>query len=631
MNKKLIVISCVAILIILPLFIFFVNRSNQARAREEARKQEAAASAVAGDSTGSSVSNTGKSDLDLISEPFPLSLEAAGLEPERKSVVLKNGIYTVTFDTKGASVSSVVLNEYKENGGDLEMICKTVPDSKAFMLYRGSDLRNPIDEVFDIERQTPDSITFRRDYNLNGKNVTLRKTFVLSEQYMLKLNTSISGLSQADLDSFGSSVYTLEFAPFLGPAPSAGGKGRSSADARSFYILDTGRTVRSFIFFKKKDGKKRGINFDGSSKSVFSYKNGFDWFEWTGKYFSAVMIPADRDGFAVSVYKRSAHDNSIYLMRNNSLKPSSDGSLAISDDVYAYIGPQLKDRLQRFDYKEDNDFGLKDLSLSKAMEGGGAFPWLQNILKFLMKIFYRWIPNWGVSIILLTLLIKLLLYPLNSRSARSAAAMQKIAPRLEEIRKEYKDDPQAQNQAIMALYKKHNVSPFSSLLPMIIQLPILFAVYGLLNKHFELRGAMFIPGWIEDLSIPETVCVLPFSLPFLGNQVHILPVIYGLSMVFSMIWTQRQSTAGQTKGFQKFMIYGLPIILFFSLYGVSSGLLVYWTVMNILSILQQIYENGKLRKADAAEKSAENGSLGKDDPNYRVLPPKAKKNKKNRR
>ncbi|HAL18017.1 MAG TPA: membrane protein insertase YidC [Spirochaetaceae bacterium] len=617
MNRKLIIISCVAIIVILPLFIYFVNARNQKRAAAGVAEQTGdARDAVAAEIPADKANDVARSDIRLIGDAYSSSFVASDSNAQRQSVVLKNDVYTIAFDSKGASVSSIVLNEYKEKGSDLEILYKTDPDKRAFLLYRGGDLNSPIDDVFEVESRTADTVVFRRDYILNGKPVTLRKAFAISNQYMLRINVSLTGLSTSDLAGLTSNAYSLEFAPYLGPAPSGSKKG-SSADARNFYI--------------KKDKKRRGINFAGSSKNVFVYKDGFDWFEWTGKYFSVIMIPESREAFDVSAYKRGAYDNSVILSRNNDFIPSPDGSVELSDSVYSYIGPQLKDKLQLFDYKEDNDFKLSGLSLSKAMEGGGALPWLQNILKFIMKIFYGWIPNWGVSIIFLTLFIKILLYPLNARSARSAAAMQKVAPRLEEIRKEFKDDPQKQNQAIMSLYKKNNISPLSSMLPMLIQLPILFAVYGLLNKHFELRGAMFIPGWIEDLSVPDTVYELSFSIPFLGNQVHILPIIYGLSMVFSMVWTQKQNTAGQTKGFQKFMIYGLPIILFFSLYNVSSGLLVYWTVMNVFSILQQMYENSKLKASAAAENAAADSNGGKGGLNVKVLPPKAKKNKKNRR
>jgi YidC/Oxa1 family membrane protein insertase len=138
---------------------------------------------------------------------------------------------------------------------------------------------------------------------------------------------------------------------------------------------------------------------------------------------------------------------------------------------------------------------------------------------------------------------------------------------------------------------------------MLLQFPILIAFYGLLNKHFELRGAMFIPGWIPDLSVPETVATLPFNLPFLGNEIHLLPIFYTVSMIFSMKITQSSSgSAAGSQGMMKMMTYGMPIMFFFVLYNAPSGLILYWSVMNIISVVQQIYTNKKRQKEDAEEK-----------------------------
>ena len=135
-------------------------------------------------------------------------------------------------------------------------------------------------------------------------------------------------------------------------------------------------------------------------------------------------------------------------------------------------------------------------------------------------------------------------------------------------------------------------------LPMLLQFPILIAMYGLLNRHFELRGAMFIPGWIPDLSVPETIVTLGFNLPLLGNEIHLLPILYTVSMIFSMKITQAQNTSanGQGKGMQFFMMYGMPILFFFILYSAPSGLLLYWMAQNLLSMGQQFYTNNKLKK-----------------------------------
>ena len=215
----------------------------------------------------------------------------------------------------------------------------------------------------------------------------------------------------------------------------------------------------------------------------------------------------------------------------------------------------------------------------------------------MLTMLYKLIPNYGVGIILLTIIIKILLWPLSRKSAASTAKMSAIQPKMKEIQEKYKDNPQRLNQETAALYKQEGVSPLGGCLPMLLQFPILIAMYGLLNKHFELRGAMFIPGWIPDLSVPETIVTLGFNIPLLGNELHLLPILYTASMLFSMKITQAQSsTAGQGKGMQFFMTYGMPILFFFILYSAPSGLLLYWMAQNLLSMGQQLYTNSKLKK-----------------------------------
>ena len=160
--------------------------------------------------------------------------------------------------------------------------------------------------------------------------------------------------------------------------------------------------------------------------------------------------------------------------------------------------------------------------------------------------------------------------------------------------------PQIFKEELAKLYQEEKINPISSCLPMLLQFPIFIALYGLLNKNFDLRGAMFIPGWIPDLSLPDTVATLPFNIPLLGNSIHLLPIIYTVSMIFSMKITQTTTTQGQ-KGMMWFMTYGMPIMFFFVMYNAPSGLLVYWTITNFISILQQLRTNKKKGKVYSEE------------------------------
>jgi YidC/Oxa1 family membrane protein insertase len=181
------------------------------------------------------------------------------------------------------------------------------------------------------------------------------------------------------------------------------------------------------------------------------------------------------------------------------------------------------------------------------------------------------------------------------------AKMAALNPKMAEIRTRLKDKPDKMNQEIAALYKKEKVNPLSGCLPLLLQMPVFFALYNLLNTHFELRGAMFIPGWIPDLSAPESILTLPFTIPFISSSaLRALPLLMVASQILSSKFTQPPSSAPQQGGGQaKLMMYALPIVFLFILYNMPSGLVLYWTVQNMLSTVQQLYINNLKKRKDA--------------------------------
>ena len=278
-----------------------------------------------------------------------------------------------------------------------------------------------------------------------------------------------------------------------------------------------------------------------------------------------------------------------------------------SSDMYSfYAGPKVKSNLSIYENGE-SVFSVDGEDLTSIIDGSWL-TWLENILNWILQLFYKVIPNYGVAIILLTILIKLLLQPLAKKGMDSTAKMGALTPKINEIKERYPDDPEAQNAAMAKLYKEEKINPMGSCIPMLIQFPIFIALYGLLNTNFDLRGSMFIPGWIPDLSIPDTIYTLPFAIPFLGTQIHLLPILYTISMIFSMKITQSGSQASAQQGMMAFMTYGMPIIFFFIMYNAPSGLLLYWSTVNVISIGQQMFVNKK-KKAVYAEEIAEKDAI----------------------
>ena len=531
-------------------------------------------------------------------------------------------IYKIVFDSAGASVKSIILKEYSEADKELDLILKSKDSDRAFMLYEGRKINNnalPIDAQFDYSIDSNNNIIFENDFYLADKEgkatdkvVKIKKTYKIGEkEYMIAIKVDVIPVncSISDIDGY---IYSIGFEPQIGPEFSSSSSKQSGQNIRNFQI-------------KLKNKKKASLV--GFSGNLFTYEQPFEWFELTGKYFSYIIAPQG-ENFHISAIKEGSEKEKNLTSSSYLARTYQDGQ--ITDIFNIYLGPQLKNKMNVFNRPQDNSFGVKDLYFEKGLESGGMFNWLQIVLKWFMTLFYSIIPNWGVSIILLTLFIKILLFPLQQKSLKSSARMGEVSPKLKEIKEKYKDDPEKMNAATMALYKEADIHPFMSFIPTLIQFPILLAMYGLLNKHFELRGAMFIPGWIMDLSAPESVLSFPFTIPFIGNELHLLPIIYLATMMLLMIYTQKSTGGANNGAMQIFMTYFFPIIFFFVLYNTSSGLLLYWTMSNVFSIIQQFFTNifTKKKKVEKKIKAEKQDKEHKPILYSGVLPPKAKRKEK---
>ncbi|MDR2353673.1 MAG: membrane protein insertase YidC [Deltaproteobacteria bacterium] len=213
----------------------------------------------------------------------------------------------------------------------------------------------------------------------------------------------------------------------------------------------------------------------------------------------------------------------------------------------------------------------------------GWFDFLGRPLGFFLRLFYGFVGNYGVAIILVTILIKICLWPLTAKSYKSMKEMQKLQPQMQRIREQYKDNPQAMNQEMLKMYKTHKVSPLGGCLPMVLQIPFFIAFYRVLDYALELRGAPFAL-WIHDLSAPDRLFYFNFSIPFVAPPTGI-PVLT-LIMGATMIWQQRMTPTMGDPLQAKIMMF-LPLIFIVALLNMPAGLVLYWLVNNILSILQQ--------------------------------------------
>lgn len=234
-----------------------------------------------------------------------------------------------------------------------------------------------------------------------------------------------------------------------------------------------------------------------------------------------------------------------------------------------YAGPTKYENLTAYEH----DF--EDLI------GRGFFGALKKYTLITLLFFNSIVHNYGIAIILLTVLIKILFTPLTHKSFESMRKMQELQPQMKALQEKYKDRPQDLNREVMELYRKHKANPFGGCFPILLQMPIFIALYQTLSRSVELKGAPFI-WWITDLSEPDRLFTLPFSLPVVGDAVNVLPIL----MIGSMVLQQKLTPTAASKDQERMMLI-MPIVFGVIFYNLPSGLVLYWFVNNILTIAHQ--------------------------------------------
>lgn len=287
------------------------------------------------------------------------------------------------------------------------------------------------------------------------------------------------------------------------------------------------------------------------------------------RYFCLIAEPP-LDDYAGFIKKTGAKEFEVGLTgRELLLPPGASKELLFS----IYLGPQEL----RYINKVNPEWS--------AIMYYGTFDFIGHILLQLLDFIFGLVHNWGTTIIILSILIYLVLYPLTMKQMHSMKKMQSLQPRIEELRKIYKDNPQKLNTEIMGLYREYKVNPLSGCLPLVLQIPVFFALYQVLMRSVALKGAKFL--WIKDLSAPDRLFTLPFSLPVLGNEVNLLPILMTIGMFVQQKFSMTAGSTGSAEQ-QKLMMVIFPLMFGFIFYRMPSGLVLYWFVNSTLMLIYQL-------------------------------------------
>lgn len=507
------------------------------------------------------------------------SASAKGVAPiARKKIKVENEHFTVVFDNLGAKISSIVVKALPDSAGNFPEIIGDTARGALGLKIDNVDLSG---QLFALPENTPDSIFVKGDTSLvftfadpNGNKVVRRYGFTKSG-VAIGQTVSFVGFKPDNYEIlWQGGMKETEVFP----------KGRSFGGGSYFFS--------EVVFNDMYSVERESVR----GKETFNAKDGkILWAGMRRKYVAAVI------------------------------KFPSASEATLNAEHFTEAGADSKDpgtyRISLSDYMQDNDtlaFDFMvlplnwseiksfDLGFEKIIVSGwtwcGADVWfvaLCGFLLWLLKAFYSIIPNYGVGIILLTILVRMITTPLTLKQLRSTRGMSKLKPEIDAINVKYRSEPQKKQAAIMELYAKHHINPMASCtggcLPMLIQMPIFFALFMVFGRAIELRGQPFV-GWISDLSRSDVIwngITIPFIMP---DGLAILPIV----MVFTTYFQTKQSMSQMTDpAQQKMMVWMMPAMMFLFSAVMPSGLVLYWIISNLWGIGQYAIVN-RVREAEEA-------------------------------
>ncbi|PLX88869.1 MAG: protein translocase component YidC [Desulfuromonas sp.] len=483
------------------------------------------------------IQNNDKKDvvINKISEVKTNELESKNIE--EKTLIVESDIYKYSLSSKGAKISSAVLKKYKkENEKNSSFVDIVGSDNKkhfTFKTFGKEDLFFSDDIIYNVEKYINEDGQSVKFFTETNTGLFLVKTFrFYNDNYEIDINTKIinnsseikRGFFNISLVNYWEEERKGDTYNFVGPTSLVGEE----------LIEDDPDDIET------------------SSKT---YKQNVIWSGFFTKYFASILSPSDDSSQKLQIEMGEGFIENIFSSPYLTLGPTE----GVVYDYVAFMGPKDYDILSSVGHHFEKaiDFGF--------------FSILAKPLMVALKFFYKYLGNWGFAIVLLTVCIKAIFWPLTQKSYSSMKAMQKLQPQMTRLREKYSSDKQRLNQEMMSLYKENRVNPFGGCLPMLIQIPVFFALYQVLLGSIELRHAPFV-FWLTDLSAKD---------PY-----YITPLVMGATM-----FLQQKMTPTTMEPMQAKMMMMMPVVFTFLFLNFPSGLVIYWLVNNVLTIAQQYLIN----------------------------------------
>ena len=582
-------------------------KQRQAKQAEETRRQAALADSLGLTWPDTSAVASGSPALEPYQKPSgPLaSAQDAGVASEQidpgqaslpsKSITVASDLFEITITSQGAEVTSMRLLEYETEGQSVELFEQNPEWSytRALNTTLGTgdattlDLTDVVFEPYRSDQIEPmlDGTVIRLHnagdtaeivFRMPGEQSSTVERYYrfAAGQYLFETGVRFS---QSQLPT------TREVTWGLGP-------GLRSTETNT---KDDYQNFRASVLLGEEHHQLKPGHF--SDKTVESYSGSLGWATVQTKYFLAALIPKETGRGAAEIGGRK---DGNHLTASITL-PAVPAGNQVDQAITVYMGP--------LDYSSLKDMGQ---GLEKNIElGWRLIRPMSWVILWLFTWMYQYIPNYGIVIIIISVLSKVVFYRLTHKSFKSMKDLQSLQPKIAALKEKFKDDRQRLSKETMKMYKTAGVNPLGGCMPMVLQMPVFIALFNVLRSTIEVRGAPFF-GWITDLSQQEVMFQLPLSIPLIGDGFSLLPILMGASMFLqTKIGGSITGQPGSTTpaGFNTM----LPIVFTVMFYKMPSGLVLYWLINTVLSIAQQYYIH---RDSDGEDEGEPDSKATKAEP-----------------
>lgn len=600
MNKNS-VIGFVLIALILILFSWYSSKQIKEQAINQVQQDSAAGLAsgeinkdtyVAGEKDTLKEGGTSASDTSATSATSSIykdTLLNSAISKQEIIDTLENSKIKIDFTNSGAQVKNLLVKNYFTYDS---LALNLIRDNKSnfnIRVFAGQEL-STANFIFTKFSKSDSSLTYR--LYLDSAAYIEYEYILPADSYKLKFNFRMAGMGNRIPKNITSMDLTWKLdLPRLE-------KGFDNEKNYSTVV---------YKFPNSNNVERLGFRKENASKEIGTKVN---WFAFQQQFFSAILYSEENfinGDLSYTLYKEDDSDKNLMNCEATMSIPIKSGE-EISVPMEFYFGPNHYKTLKSYNHGYEQIVPL----------GGWIIGWINRyVIIFVFDILSKYISNFGIIILILTIMLKVVLWPLTHKSYISSAKMRVLKPEIDKINEKYSkpDEAMKKQQETMALYSKTGVSMLGGCLPMLLQMPILFAMFKFFPASFELRQEHFL--WATDLSSYDSILSLPFNIPLYGDHVSLFALLMGVSMYFySRMNIDQMSTGGPQMAGMKYMsLYFMPIFFFFLGNNFSSGLTYYYLLSNLITMIQtwvirkyfvdeaKIYAKLKEKAAGPAKKS----------------------------